>query len=189
MAKIDVSKIEGYADMSTEDKIKALEAFEYEDNASELERYKNATSKANSEAAEWKKKHNALLTDEQKKAQDQKDAFENMKKELEALKKEKTVSEHKAKYLALGYSEELAAETANALTEGDLTKVFANQQTFLTEHDKALKADALKNTPTPPAGGAVGGLSYEKLASEAMARGDMAAAAAYISKSQMEANK
>ena len=38
MAKIDTSKITGYAEMSAEDKLKALEAFEYEDNAAELEK-------------------------------------------------------------------------------------------------------------------------------------------------------
>ena len=52
MAKIDTSRIAGYADMSLEDKLKALEAFEYNDNASELEKQKAAVSKANSEAAE-----------------------------------------------------------------------------------------------------------------------------------------
>lgn len=57
MAKIDTSKITGYAEMSAEDKLKALEAFEYEDNAAELEKQKAAVSKANSEAAEWKRKH------------------------------------------------------------------------------------------------------------------------------------
>ena len=31
MAKIDISKIDGYADMTTEQKIAALEAFETED--------------------------------------------------------------------------------------------------------------------------------------------------------------
>ena len=31
MAKIDVSKIEGYAEMSAEDKLKALEAFDIPD--------------------------------------------------------------------------------------------------------------------------------------------------------------
>ena len=45
MAKIDTSKIPGYADMSAEDKLKALEGFEYEDNAAEVERLKNANSK------------------------------------------------------------------------------------------------------------------------------------------------
>ena len=48
MAKIDTSKITGYAEMSAEDKLKALEAFEYEDNAAELEKQKAAVSKANS---------------------------------------------------------------------------------------------------------------------------------------------
>ena len=40
MAKIDTSKIPGYAEMSAEDKLKALEAFEYDDNAAEVERLK-----------------------------------------------------------------------------------------------------------------------------------------------------
>ena len=52
MAKIDTSKIEGYAEMTPEQKLAALEGFEYEDNSAELEKQKNALSKANSEAAE-----------------------------------------------------------------------------------------------------------------------------------------
>ncbi len=45
MAKIDTSKIPGYAEMSAEDKLKALEAFEYDDNAAEVERLKGAVSR------------------------------------------------------------------------------------------------------------------------------------------------
>lgn len=44
MAKIDITKIEGYDKMTPEEKLAALEAFEYEDNSSELEKYKNAAS-------------------------------------------------------------------------------------------------------------------------------------------------
>ena len=80
MAKIDTSKITGYAEMSAEDKLKALEAFEYEDNAAELEKQKAAVSKANSEAAEWKRKHNALLGEDEKKKQEQEEKFANMEK-------------------------------------------------------------------------------------------------------------
>ena len=54
MAKIDVTKIEGYDKMTPEEQIAALLGFEYDDGASEIERYKNAATKANSEAAEWK---------------------------------------------------------------------------------------------------------------------------------------
>ena len=156
MAKIDTSKIEGYASMSAEDKVKALEAMEYEDNAAEVERLKNANSKANSEAAEWKRKHNALLSDEDKRKQEDADARAAMEKELADLRKEKTVSEYKAQYLAQGYSDKLATETAQALADGDTDKVFANQQKFLDEYAKTVKADALKKMPKPGSGGTGG---------------------------------
>lgn len=100
MAKIDTSKITGYAEMSAEDKLKALEAFEYEDNAAELEKQKAAVSKANSEAAEWKRKHNALLGEDEKKKQEQEEKFANMEKELSELREAKRVSEFKAKFIA-----------------------------------------------------------------------------------------
>ena len=98
MAKIDTSKITGYAEMSAEDKLKALEAFEYEDNVAELEKQKAAVSKANSEAAEWKRKHNALLGEDEKKKQEQEEKFANMEKELSELREAKRVSEFKAKF-------------------------------------------------------------------------------------------
>lgn len=98
MAKIDTSKIEGYANMTPEQKLAALEGFEYEDNSAELEKQKNALSKANSEAAEWKRKHNALLSEEEKKKQEDADKLAQMEQELADLRKGKTVSEYKAKF-------------------------------------------------------------------------------------------
>ena len=164
MAKIDTSKIEGYADMTPEQKVAALEAIEYEDNASELERYKNAASKANSEAAEWKKKHNALLSEEDKKKQESDEELTTLRKKVEDLEKEKLVAGHKAQFLALGYEETLAAETAQAMADGDTAKVFANQKKFLESHDKAYKAQLMSRTSTPPAGGNGdnGGMTLEK---------------------------
>ena len=149
MAKIDTSKITGYAEMSAEDKLKALEAFEYEDNAAELEKQKAAVSKANSEAAEWKRKHNALLGEDEKKKQEQEEKFANMEKELSELREAKRVSEFKAKFIAQGYDEVLAEDTAKAMADGDSAKVFANQQKFLDEYAKQVKADALKRPPSP----------------------------------------
>lgn len=163
MAKIDTSKIEGYDKMTPEQKLAALEGFEYEDNAAEVERLKNANSKANSEAAEWKRKHNALLTEDEKKKQEDADALANMQKELEALRTDKTVSEYKAKFIAQGYSEDLAADTAKALANGDTAKVFANQQRFLEDYAKTVKADALKKTPKPPAGDGSGSMTRDDI--------------------------
>lgn len=191
MAKIDTSKITGYAEMSAEDKLKALEAFEYEDNAAELEKQKAAVSKANSEAAEWKRKHNALLGEDEKKKQEQEEKFANMEKELSELREAKRVSEFKTKFIAQGYDEALAEDTAKALADGDSAKVFANQSKFLEEYAKKVKADAIKKTPKPGAGsgsGTEGAVDYGKKIEEAQKNGDFTAVAYYTRlKAQAEA--
>jgi hypothetical protein len=152
MAKIDVSRIDGYENMTPEQKLAALEAFEYEDNAGELERLKNTVSKANSEAAEWKRKHNALLDDDEKKRQEDAEKLEKAMQELEILKSEKAISEFTAQFLAIGYEEKLAKSTASALHKGDMATMFKNHALFVAERDKVMKAELLKSTPTPPAG-------------------------------------
>ena len=147
--KIDTSAIEGYADMSAEEKLSALEAFEYEDNSSELERLRNAVSKANSEAADWKKKHNALLSEDEQKKQKDAEEFSNMQKELEQLRKEKIISDYTAKYIGLGYDSALASDTAKAMAEGDMNKVFANGEKHKADMEKRIKEDLMNKTPKP----------------------------------------
>jgi hypothetical protein len=152
MAKIDVSKISGYAEMSAEEKLKALEDYEYDDGASEIERYKNATSKANSEAAEWKKKHNALLSEDEKAKQENADYIAKLEKQNAELLEERDVAKYKTELLATGYSDELATETAKALFNGDVSTVLKNQAKFVTEQKKSVIAESVKNTPIPPTG-------------------------------------
>jgi regulator of RNase E activity RraB len=152
MAKIDVSKIEGYEAMSAEDKVKLLESFEYDDGASEIERYKNAASKANSEAAEWKKKHNAQLSEDEKKKQETADYIAMLEKQNKELLEKETIATYKAELLKIGYSEELADATAKALVSGDIAKAIKNQASFVDAQKKAVLADAVKETPIPPVG-------------------------------------
>ena len=172
MAKIDTSKIENYSNMTAEEKLAALEAFEYEADNSDAERLKAAVSKANSEAAELKRQLKARMTeDEQKEAERaakeaEKDAL------LESLKKDKAVSESKARFLGLGYDEKLATETAKALADGDMDKVFANQQIHIENVRKAERAAALANDPKPPAGGGDGGAKITKEQFNEMGYGD-----------------
>lgn len=121
------------------------------DNA-DIERMKAAVSKANSEAADYKKQLKARMTeDEQKEAERaakeaERDAL------LESLQKDKTVSETTAQLLGLGYEAGLANETAKAMAEGDTTKVFANQKKHLEAVEKKLRSDILKDTPKPETG-------------------------------------
>lgn len=188
MAKIDVTKIEGYADMTPEQKLSVLEAFEFEDNLAEIERYKNSTSKASSEVAEWKRKYNALLSEDEQKKNAKEEELTTIKEELETLRKEKTVTDHKARFLTLGYDETLAGETAQAMVDGDIEKVFVNQKKFLETHEKDLKANLLKGTPKPPAGGG-GEIDYQKKITEANEAGDITMAAYYTRLASQESTQ
>ena len=188
MAKIDTKLITGYEQMTLEQKVAALEAYNHPDPDYSGYVKKDLYDKAASDAASWKKKHNELLTEDERKKQEDADALANMKKELDELRKDKTVSEFKAKLIAQGYDEALASDTAQAMADGDTAKVFANQGKFLEDYAKKVKADAMKKTPKPPAGDGSSDIDYSKKIEEAQQSGDMAAMAYYTRlKAQEEA--
>ena len=152
MAKIDTSGIEGYAEMTAEQKLAALEGFDIPDP--DLSGYvkKDLFDKKASELAAAKKQLGEKMTeDEQQKAQKEQE-LKDLQDKVASLEKEKTISAYKAKYLADGYEEKLAEETAKALAEGDSEKVFANQKAFLEAHDKKLKAELMRQNPDAPGG-------------------------------------
>lgn len=156
MAKIDVASIEGYADMTAEQKLAALEAYEYDDHSAEiadLGKYKDATDKATKEAAEYKKQLKALQ--EQQKTGNSKadDTIAQLQAQVAELTRQNTIASYTAQFTALGYDAELAQATAIATADGDVAKVFENQRIFLEAHDKQTKADILKQTPKPGQGG------------------------------------
>lgn len=156
--KIDVTKIEGYADMTPEEKIAALESIEYEVPEIDLSGFipKEQFDKASSELADWKKKYHAQLSeDEQKKALHEEE-LEALRREVEQNRREKTLATYKGQYMSMGYSEELAEETAKASLEGDTNKIFANHRKFLEEHDKALESRLIGQTPKHEGPGAKG---------------------------------
>ena len=186
--KFDTSKIEGYAEMTPEQKIAALEGFDIPDPDYSGYVKKETYDKTASELASLKKTNKEQLTEEQRKAQEAAEKLTGLETELATLKKDKTISEYKAKYLAQGYAEDLAEETAKAMADGDTAKVFANQQKFLTEYEKKIKADVMKGTPRPAAGGSTGAADYDKMIESAVAGGDSVAVAYYTRlKAQEEA--
>lgn len=162
MAKIDISAISGYDQMTAEQKVAALEAY---DSPADYSGYvkKEVFDKTASELAEWKKKHNALLSEEELKKQANEEELSTLRKQVEEMQKEKLIAGHKAQFLALGYEESLADETAKAMADGDTAKVFANQKKFLESHDKAYKAQLMGKPTTPPAGSCGSTMTLEKL--------------------------
>lgn len=160
MAKIDVTKIEGYESMSAEEKLAALEAYEFEPTAPATDsetKLKEALSRANTSAAEWKQKYRATLDDAKRAEEERAERDRARDEELETLRKERAIDKLSAQYLSAGYSPELASASAKAQVEGDTATVVANQLKFIEETKKKLEAEALGKQPTitpgkPPKG-------------------------------------
>lgn len=162
-------RIEGYDTLSAEDKLKALEELDIEDNSADYQKLKEAFNKTSSEVADYKKKLkekteelNSKLSEDEIKEKERKEAEAEREALLEKLLKEKTVAEHKANFLKQGYDEELANTSATALADGDFKTVFDNLGKFISERDKQAKIKLLDKTPLPKAGGVSSEITKEQ---------------------------
>lgn len=179
--KIDTTSIQGYAEMSAEEKLAALEALDLPDNTADVERYKNAASKANSEAAEYKRKLKEATANGEKAVEASNTELTAIKEQLAALQREKCISEHTASFIAQGYDKDLAAESATALIDGNAAKLFENMTKFMASHDKAMTAKGVSELkrPAPGLGDPDGTVDYSKKIADAQTRGAWAEAAYY----------
>ena len=156
--------------MSLEDVEKALESIEMPvDNSAEIERLKTALSKSNSEAADFKKQLREKMTADEIKAKEEAEKNEELQKNYDALLRKVTISEHKAKYLLLGYDDKLAEETATAITDGDFDKMFANQKKHQENSAKQIRQDVLNDVPDPTGGNGSDVITKEKFSKMSIA--------------------
>ena len=149
--KIDLAKIENYEEMSVEDKIKALEEYEFETPApkesDEVTKLKTSLSKANSEAAEWKRQFREKQTEAERAEAERKEREQAVEEELRSLRRDKTVAGYVNACLALGYNQELAQRAAEAMADNDAAEIMNCQQEFLAAKQKELEALALNKQP------------------------------------------
>ena len=139
--------------MTIEEINEALEGIELPtDYSAEVERLKNALSKSNSEVADYKRQLREKMSADELKAKEDAEEKEKLQKDYAELVKKVALSENKAKLLALGYEDALATETAEAMVNGELDKVFANQKKHLDNVEKKVRSEILKDTPSPDGG-------------------------------------
>ena len=163
--KIDVTGIENYESMTPEQKVAALEGFEYDDHSdavAEASKWKEASDKASHEAAEFKKQLKALQDQQTKGSTKADETIASLQAKVEELTRVNTIATYTAQFTALGYSAELVKATAEAQADGDVATVMANQQKFLEDYTKNIKAELLKGTPAPKTGNAPTGMTKEK---------------------------
>lgn len=151
--------------MTFEEVESALEAVQLppdETSKKEIEKLTAALSKSNAEAAENKRKLRERQTEEEKNKEAQEQELATLRERVASLEKEKVLAVNKSQLIALGYEDALATETAQALVDGDMNKLFANQKKFLDKQRSRIEAELLKGTPTPPPGSDTDTLTKEK---------------------------
>ena len=113
---------------------------------------KQSVTNASADASEWKKKFQDTLSEQDKAKVQQDEANAALQKELEDLRNERNIANHKAQFISIGFEDALAQETAQALNAADTAKVFDGIRKFIASHDKALAEKAMLNNPTLPGG-------------------------------------
>lgn len=159
--KIDTTKIPNFDTLPSEAQA-AILAMEFDD-APDMSQFvaKSVFDKKASEAAELGKQLKAKMSQEEQEQAKAAETLKSMQDELDTLRREKTITEYTKRWMGVGYDENLATATAQAMFSGDLDTVFKNHSKFLSDREKALKAELLKDTPTPPAGDGGKGVTRE----------------------------
>lgn len=116
---------------------------------SDFTNLKNNISKLTSECKDWKTKYQSTLDAGELARQQAEEERTNMLNELNLLKRDKNIADLKSQFLGIGYSEELASDTAIATLDGDTAKVLANQKKFADELVANTKKDLIKDNPKP----------------------------------------
>ena len=123
---------------------------------------KAVADKHASDAAKYKKDYQAKLTEDERAKQEAEEERTRQQNRIAELERTVSITDYAKRYIASGYDEKLATETAEALVDGKMDVVFANQEAHLKAREKALKAEMLKDTPVPPGGGKEKGLTKEE---------------------------
>lgn len=159
-------QIENYENMTLEEKVAALEAYEPDMSGFVS---KTVFDKNASDLAAAKKALKERMSEDEAKAAAAAEERAAIIERAEKAEKALAISNYAASYLALGYSAELAQSTAEALAAGDMDTVFKNQKIYSDGREQELKAEWLKGTPRPAAGTSELGITKEKFAQLSLA--------------------
>jgi hypothetical protein len=141
-----------YKEGMTVEDIMSLELDAPKADTTAYDNLKKRLDEVASEAANYKKQLRASMSEADAKAAADAEKYANMEAELEQLKADKAIAENAKGLVAIGYDETLATEVATALYKGDAATVIKAQAKFVDAQKKAVLADAVKETPVPPAG-------------------------------------
>lgn len=156
--KIDPSKIEGFDNLSADEKVAALLNQEIEVEQTEpadVTRLKTSLSKANSEAAEYKRLLREKQTEAERAEAERAEKDREREELLKSLLEEKRVSTYKSQLMAAGVDPDTADLMAKSLPEGVQDEYFLATKSFLDNQRQKLLTESINKQPglsvgTPP---------------------------------------
>lgn len=122
----------------------------------------NAQSNASADASKYKKALQERMSEQERAATETKELIERLKAENAEMRKNQTMAEHTSGFLGLGFDEALARKAAEATSDGNFSALMSAMKDFIVTHDKALQADALRNTPRPGVGAVTPAITKEQ---------------------------
>lgn len=149
----ETTKVETKA---TESKVEQSPATSSEDQMQKLmvenAKLKRAMERANSEAADYKKKYNATLSE--KEQADMAKAEEQARRDerLAELERENSIHKFTEQYLDLGYDKESATAAATAQVDNDVDTLFKLQKKIIDEKVLAKEQELIKDIPRAKTG-------------------------------------
>lgn len=132
----------------TEDSIEDNEALELiskkqNEMSAETKKHKDLLDKRNSEIAEFKRKEQEKLSEEEK----TKLHYADLEKTNKDLTRRLALNDKITEYISLGYDADLAKKVAEAELDGKSTVEYRKQ--FISAQQEKLKAELLKTNPAP----------------------------------------
>ena len=113
---------------------------------------KRAMERANSEAADYKKKYNATLSEQERASQEKAEEQARRDERLAELERENSIHKFTESYLDLGYDKESAIAAATAQVDNDVETLFKLQKKILDEKVLAKEQELIKDMPRATTG-------------------------------------
>lgn len=113
---------------------------------------KRAMDKASSEAADYKKKYNATLSEKEQADLEKAEAQARRDERLAELERENSIHKFTESYLDLGYDKESAISAATAQVDNDVDTLFKLQKKILDEKIQAKEQELIKSMPRAKTG-------------------------------------
>ena len=113
----------------------------------EIKHLKALNSKANSEAAENKRKWQATMSEQEKKDAEIAEQNKARDEELQMYRNKERISSYKAKLMEVGYDAQTADDMAQTLPEGISDDFFAKQKSFIDDKVSAIKQEKFNSNP------------------------------------------